>query len=388
MARAQSSSVTTIPAGNGPEAIVYDSGKGEFFVVDSSSNSVAIISDASNALVGNITLRLPQVSLSGLAYDSAKSEVFVSYTYRPSGSSQADVMVSAISDSTNNIVANISLGTLPFANLGTTLSLAYDSGKSELFVAIEANDTVGVISDASNTIVGKTIAGQQPYSSTYDSGKGEIFVANSNTVSVISDSSNQVVANVSLGSNEAQQVVYDPSKGEVFVAEGAQIAVISDGSNKIIANISGVGSPEGIAYDPSKGELFVAAGSEAYVISDQSNAVVGTINLNSGSAVGAYHVSYDSSKSEVAFSDFYANTLSVVSDSASVTSSSTTGSTRVSTSTTSSSSPSSSLSISISLGAYLPVIGVVALAVIVTCVPIILMSRKSARSATDAQELG
>src|SRR5713226_4342921 len=62
-------------------------------------------------------------------------------------------------------------------------------------------------------------AGGVPYYAAYDSGKGEIFVANNgnNTVTVISDASNAVVATVNVGTGP-QGVAYDSAKGEVFVA--------------------------------------------------------------------------------------------------------------------------------------------------------------------------
>jgi YVTN family beta-propeller protein len=51
----------------------------------------------------------------------------------------------------------------------------------------------------------------------------EIFVANygSNTVSVISDTNDNVVANVTVGSNP-NGIAYDSNKHEIFVPTGAQ----------------------------------------------------------------------------------------------------------------------------------------------------------------------
>ena len=61
--------------------------------------------------------------------------------------------------------------------------------------------SVSVISDSTNAVVATVTVGINPESVAYDSGKGEIFVANdgSNTVSVISDSTNAVVATVTVG---------------------------------------------------------------------------------------------------------------------------------------------------------------------------------------------
>src|SRR5208283_4375356 len=73
--------------------------------------------------------------------------------------------------------------------------IAYDSGKGELFVANWLSDSVSVISDNTDTVLTNITVGSNPNGVAYDSGKDELFVANwlSNSVSVISDSTNTVV---------------------------------------------------------------------------------------------------------------------------------------------------------------------------------------------------
>lgn len=63
-----------------------------------------------------------------------------------------------------SVVATIPVGT-PFA-------LAYDSAKGEIFVANNAESTVNVISDASNTVVAPIPVGVHPAAVAYDSAKG------------------------------------------------------------------------------------------------------------------------------------------------------------------------------------------------------------------------
>jgi YVTN family beta-propeller protein len=73
--------------------------------------------------------------------------------------------------------------------------------------------------------------GNQPYGVAYDSGKGEVFVANSKNVSVISDASNSVVATIPVGT-EPDGVAYDLSNGCVYVSNFDQgtISIITTGS--------------------------------------------------------------------------------------------------------------------------------------------------------------
>jgi YVTN family beta-propeller protein len=104
--------------------------------------------------------------------------------------------------------------------------------------------------------------GNVPNSVAYDSTKGEVFVSNggqndvkslpSSLVSVISDSNNAVVANVTVGSAPFGEV-YDPAKSEIFVANfGANtVSVISDSSS---LSTTSTPSPT-ISFTPSPSSL-------------------------------------------------------------------------------------------------------------------------------------
>jgi len=112
---------------------------------------------------------------------------------------------------------------------GGYYGLAYNSAKGEIFVTNVDFNSVYVISDINNTVVATIPVGNQPYGIAYDSGKGEIFVANhgADSVSVISDNTNAMVANIKVGS-QPSAVAYDSDKGEVFVANynSSSISVI------------------------------------------------------------------------------------------------------------------------------------------------------------------
>src|SRR2546426_1830608 len=137
--------------------------------------------------------------------------------------------------------------------------------------------------------------GLQPVAVAYDSGKGELFVTNSNSVSVISDATNAVVASVPVGSGG---VAYDSGKGELFVTNRGSnsVSVISDATNAVVASIPAGASPEAVAYDSGRGELFVTNefADTVTVISDATNAVVATVPVGSS----PFAVAYDSGKGE------------------------------------------------------------------------------------------
>ena len=142
-------------------------------------------------------------------------------------------------------------------------------------------------------VVGSINVGKYPEGVAYDSGKGEIFVINwdSSSVSVISDSTNTVITNVTVSGPTG--IAYDSGKGEIFVTNGGSwsaygntVSVISDSTNTIVATINVGNDPTGLAYDSGKGEIFVSnSGTNTLsVISDSTNDVVATVPM--GSAPG------------------------------------------------------------------------------------------------------
>ena len=172
--------------------------------------------------------------------------------------------------------------------------VAYDSGKGEVFVANSTN--VSVISDATNKVIATIPVGSVPTGLAYDGGKGEVFVANSgsNNVSVISDATNKVIATIPVGSQPGG-VAYDSGKGEVFVANDGSnnVSVISDATNKVIATIPIGNGPNRVAYDSRKGEVFVANrySNNVSVISDTSDTVTSTVTVGAAPAFAAYDLS-------------------------------------------------------------------------------------------------
>ncbi|MCI4322867.1 MAG: PKD domain-containing protein [Thermoplasmata archaeon] len=194
-------------------------------------------------------------------------------------------------------------------------ALAYDSGMGEVFVANEGTNNVSVISDSTNTVVASVAVGNEPDSIAYDSAKGELFVSNyqDDNVSVISDATNTIVTNISVGIHPIS-VVYDSGMGEVFVAElgDGNVSVINDTTNTVVATVLVGGGPLAVAYDSGMGEVFVANyyNNTVNVISDASNTVVATIAVGDG----PYGAAYDAAKGEVFIPNYYNNTVNVISD--------------------------------------------------------------------------
>ena len=178
-------------------------------------------------------------------------------------------------------------------------------------------NTVSVISDSNNKVVASNEMGTTTGNVVYDSCKGEIFVTayGGSKVFVISDTTNAKVTSVTVGSYPNGEA-YDSAKGEIYVCNGgdATVSVISDGTNTVVATIPVGANPKGAAYDSAKGEIFVTNGNSnsVSVISDSTHAVVETINLPVGN--GPNYVAYDPAKSEIFVTDSD-NLVYVISDS-------------------------------------------------------------------------
>jgi YVTN family beta-propeller protein len=235
-----------------------------------------------------------------LAYDTGKGEMFVA--------SQGANYVSAISDATGTVVDTIPVG-------AATSGAAYDSSKGEIFVTEQSSGKVGVISDTSNAVVATIPVGGSPYGVSYDPGKGEIFVTNSgsDSVSVISDTNNTVLATVPVGIRP-YGAAYDSGRSEVFVTNGGSdtVSVISDSTNSVAATIIVGTHPYGAAYDSAKGEIFTTNYNSynVSVISDATDTTVATIPVGES----PWGVAYDSVKGEVFVANEGSNNISVISD--------------------------------------------------------------------------
>src|SRR6267143_6782354 len=114
------------------------------------------------------------------------------------------------SSSANGVTATVNVGL-------TTVDVAYDSAKGEIYATNQNAGTVLVINDTTNTVSATIPVGTAPEGVTYDSGKGEIFVTNNdgNKVSVIIDTTNTISATITVGTSPSG-IVYDSAKGEVY----------------------------------------------------------------------------------------------------------------------------------------------------------------------------
>jgi YVTN family beta-propeller protein len=161
--------------------------------------------------------------------------------------------VIVISDATNQVVANITVGHSPE-------ELAYDAVRGEVFVTNSASGTVSVIADDTNTVIATIAVGQGPFGAAYDDGIGYVYVSNEaeGTVSIISP-----------GTPAPPPPTYPVSFTETGLPAGTSWSATLDGAtltsttNTVtLAKANGtyaysVGSVSGYTVSPSQGSVTV-----------------------------------------------------------------------------------------------------------------------------------
>ena len=216
------------------------------------------------------------------------------------------ILLAANSIHAIEVTATVPVGSAPVAAV-------YDSGKGEVFVANAGSNSVSVISGANYSVIA-TIPlpsdSPSPSDIAYDSSNGEIFVVNnpvdnffaSSTISVISDTTNSVVKTINLGFNSVVGICYDLNKRDIVVASqnpGGSVTFISDTSYSVASTVNVGGHPQGIVYDSGKGAIFVSTegdtNSWVSVIPDYSNAVITNVTVQNV-PIG---LAYDSGKGEI-----------------------------------------------------------------------------------------
>ncbi len=299
-----------------PQEMVTAS-NGDIYVADSGSNAVSVVNPATMTNVGNIT-SIGAPNAFDIAYDSKTNDVYV-----PSGYDNYN-NISVISTSTNSIVGNVSgIGYDPqfmaMSNTGKFLyiSNSFDWGNTQ--------GSVSVMNSSSYVVVKNILVGHNPLGITV-APDGYIYVvnSNSNTVSVIDNTTLQVVQTISgNGLNSPQDVAV--TDNEIFVTNwnGNTVSVFSYPSGTPTTTISVQSNPYVLAVSPTNSSEVYASnyGSNTVsVIDAATNSLVmdiGSINCNNPEGIAftpngqyAYIACYSSN--EVSVINAVTNTYSTV----------------------------------------------------------------------------
>jgi len=262
----------------GPADVVYDDHTGQIFVSDSETNEIYVISETTKAVVRVISFGSACVNPFGLAYDPNLGVVFAAET--------GGRAIAAISDESDSVVS-----TFPVA--GNPWNMAYDSGRNELFVTELDQGDISVLSLPSGATLDTISEGwtEQPLGVAYVPAQGEVFVTNSlgnfsDTVSVISDTSDLPVASIPVGCGASPGtfgqipfgVVSDPATGEVYASceTGNGLAAISAANHIQVGTVPMNSSATALALNEATGEIWAASPftGQVFAVSVLTNSVV------------------------------------------------------------------------------------------------------------------
>jgi YVTN family beta-propeller protein len=260
------------PNGRAPRAVVYDSGRGEYFVADG-SGVVSVIAANNSTVVTSIPVDDPQ----GLAYDPYTNQVFVS---DPTALGEV-VVISDVSDRVTGSFA-----------VPTPYGLTFDRAQRAIYAAGGGSEVVSVISDANDTVAAKIPVAGYPYALAYDPSQGEVAAIGNQSadLSVINDTLNRVVANVSVQGQGpiggGFGVAWDPQSSDFFVSDYLtnNVSVVSGQNDTVVATIPVGNFPMGVAYAPSSGRIVVAnfASDNVSLIRTSNDTVVSNPATGSG----------------------------------------------------------------------------------------------------------
>ena len=230
--------VAMIRLDSNPGPLLYNPFNHHVYVT--SASGVNVIDETSNKLLTTIPLN----NVGALAYNPSNHNVYVSGWQT----------IWIIESSTNKVTGQFS-GVSGF-------NLAFDSNKSYLYASDDYANTVQVV----NTLTGKLIKSVpvcqwcDPSGMAFNPMNGRIYLANfgMGKVSVISDTTNNIVATITVGSNPFG-ALYDPLNQKVYISDysSAVLSKIDPATNTVIANLSAGNGPWNIALDTVNGLLYI-----------------------------------------------------------------------------------------------------------------------------------
>lgn len=227
-----------------PCNLVYVPSVHEVFVANCGGDGVSsltVIDPCTDSIVGTVPLGEQPF---GIAYDSNTGQVFAA---------DSSGTVSVVDVSTLRVVKTI---TVPSGYYG----VLFDPDTNEVYVSNADNRTVSVISDRTYSVVATIKVGGFPMGMGLDVVKGLVFVANffDGTVSVIADGNHSVVKTVSVGWLPSG-VAVDSSTGVAYVSNGANYSMVElDTSTFAATPYFSAGSTLGAPlFVPETGQVYV-----------------------------------------------------------------------------------------------------------------------------------
>ncbi|HTW55695.1 MAG TPA: hypothetical protein VMG36_04520 [Thermoplasmata archaeon] len=170
---------------------------------------------------------------------------------------------------------------------------AYDAPRHALFVTNTFSNTVSVISLTTNKVIATVPVGVNPIGIAYDAAQGTVYVADSHVqslfpagdVTVLNATKDTTVATVPVGA-DPRDLTYDAQTGEVYVTNygAGTVSVLATSNNSVVDTVYVGGAPIGPTVATSTGDLFVSQnsiGGALVAINTTLDTIVGQIPVGS-----------------------------------------------------------------------------------------------------------
>lgn len=244
-------------------SVTVDPTSNMVYISDETDDSVVVVNGATNVIVARIALPSGNVP-SGLAVDPTTGMVYVANAVCGT--------VWAISESTNTVTATISDSYGESSNCGTDFnagdgladSVAVNSAAGLVYVADSNYNTVSVISEKSNQVQAVWNVGEGPQALLVDSSSSNLYVANyfDSTVSVLNDTTGVSSATITVGSGPAS-LALDATTNTLYVSEngGANITAVDVQTNSVLgeSGLIGPGNSYSVGVNPTNHIVYVPA---------------------------------------------------------------------------------------------------------------------------------
>jgi len=267
------------------------------YITDEGSNSVSVISTATNSIVSNIPVGGYPI---GVAVSPDGTRAYVV--------NRGAVTLSVINTATNAVITPVPTGANP-------IGVAVSPDGSRVYVTNQDDGTISVINTSTNTVTATVSVGQNPYGIVVSPDGSKVYVSNNNgngTVSVVNALSNMLIATIPVGVAPGGIVVSaDGSKAYVENFVSNTVSVINTATNAVMADIPVGSNPWGIALGPDGSRLYVSNqnSNNVFVINTADNSVVTIIPVG----VNPYGVCVSADGSSVYVANINSNTVSVIS---------------------------------------------------------------------------
>lgn len=302
--------VATLSVGSQPTGLAYDSANGNVYVGNYGGSNLSIIDGETNTVAGSISVAL---GARDVTYVPETSELYVDIINPGNGLGNT---MDVVNPSTFSLITTITFGG------SDPVSPCYDTLNGYLYVPIHYGNEVEVVNASTYVVADSIGVGSYSGSAACDPADGDVYVANqdSDTVSVISGSTNAVIATVPLPADSGPYgTAFDASNGDIYVGDagtsgnnyaGDTVSVISGSTNSLITTVAVGSGPDWLAYDSGNGDIYVAnsGSNNISVIEGVSNSVVSTIAVGHG----PQGILYDPSSGDIYVADEGNNDVSVI----------------------------------------------------------------------------